>query len=73
MNAYKGYYIKPNERLPNSFVIVTEGRGGKIPNILGGIFTSVGIARKMIDKYLSTKPVVKEKANADKTIAESGD
>lgn len=73
MISYKGYYIKKEEKLPNSFVIVTEGRGGKIPNVLGGMFTSVGVAQKMIDRYLNTKPVVKEKPDGNKTIAKSGD
>lgn len=73
MISYKGYLIKPHSKFQASHVIVTEGRGGKIPKMLEGMFTSVGVARSLIDKYTSIKPVTKEKNNADKTIAKSGD
>lgn len=73
MISYRGYYIKPEPKLPNTFTIVTEGRGGKIPNVLGGLFTSVGIARTNIDKYLNSKPVAREKNNANKTVTTSRD
>jgi hypothetical protein len=38
------------------YVIVTAGKGGKIPDVLDGVFTSVGIAQQAVDQYLSTKP-----------------
>lgn len=55
MREYKGYYIKPDKQFPNNCVIVTTGRGGKIPNILDGLFTSVQTAANAIDKYLMAK------------------
>lgn len=73
MISYKGYYIKQNQKVPNLHFIVTEGRGGKIPNMLDGMFTSPSVAQKMIDRYLETKPVPKEKNNADKTSSKGGD
>lgn len=56
MKTYKGYYIKPDKITPNNCVIVTEGRGGKIPNVLDGLFTSVQIGMNAVDKYLMGKP-----------------
>lgn len=53
MRQYRGYYIKAES--PRSYVIVTEGRGGKIPNVLSGSFTDVPTAHKLIDRYLDTK------------------
>ncbi len=60
MKTYKGYYIKPDKNTPNNCVIVTEGRGGKIPNVLDGLFTSIQIAMNAIDKYLIGKSDDKE-------------
>ena len=56
MKIYKGYQIKPDKQYPNNCVIVTDGRGGKIPNVLDGLFTSVRIGMEAIDKYLMGKP-----------------
>lgn len=52
---YKGYYIKPHKEHPKSYVIVTEGRGGKIPDIMTGMFTDRGTAKSVIDTYLAYK------------------
>ncbi len=62
MKEFKGYYIKPDKQFPNNCVIVTAGRGGKIPNILDGLFTSIQTATNAIDKYL----MVKETTNDEK-------
>lgn len=55
MIEYQGYYIKPHKEHPKSYVIVTEGRGGKIPDIMAGMFTDKGTAKSVIDFYLATK------------------
>lgn len=71
MKEYKGYYIKAAKDLPAHYVVVTVGKGGKIPDILSGLFTSTGIAMFAIDKYLTAK---QEKASKDgKEFAKSGD
>ena len=46
---YKGYQIKPSPLSPKSCIIVTSGRGGKIPDVMNGMFTSIGIAKSIID------------------------
>lgn len=53
--SYQGYYIKPHREHPKSYVIVTEGRGGKIPDIMTGMFTDRKVAKSVIDFYLATK------------------
>lgn len=53
---YKNYYIKPHKDYPAHYVVVTVGKGGKIPDVLSGIFTKRSLAMEEIDKYLSTKP-----------------
>lgn len=73
MISYKGYYIKPHSSFPSSFIIVTEGQGGRIPDVMKGLFTSTGIAKTLVDSYLEEKAKVKERANASKTRATSGD
>lgn len=55
IHTYRGYLIKPHKEFPTSVVIATEGKGGKIPDILQGLFTSLGTAKVEIDKYLATK------------------
>lgn len=61
---YEGYQIKPFKESPSLYVIVTSGRGGKIPDVLVGLFTSKTLAKQNIDLYLSTKPV-KDKHNGE--------
>lgn len=73
MISHKGYYIKNHKSFPGSFLIVTEGQGGRIPDIMRGLFTSVGAAKGVIDSYLDIKALVKERANASKTRTKSGD
>ena len=52
---YKGYLIMPSKEAPQVYSIATEGRGGKIPNSLGGMYTTRTIAMSDIDRYLETK------------------
>lgn len=63
LEEYKGYYIRPHNNNPKCFLIVTAGRGGKIPDILSGLFTDRGVARVKIDLYLANK----EKADGNET------
>lgn len=60
---YKGYLIKPNKQMPSSYCVATAGQGGKIPAVLEGLFTSVGIAKIEIDAYLMSKEVKNGKAS----------
>jgi hypothetical protein len=55
MIIYKGFQIKPHKEFPATCIIVTDGKGGKIPNVLSGLFTSTGIAQNQIDSYLDQK------------------
>lgn len=52
---YRGYQIKPSKEHPTSYVCVTDGKGGKIPDVLGGLFTSAGIVKQLVDQYLDKK------------------
>lgn len=52
IKEYMGYHIRPNRELPTNYEIYFPGKGGKLPNILTGLFTSVGLAKSNIDKYL---------------------
>lgn len=53
--VYRGYLIKPNGTGPKCYTIATEGRGGKIPASMEGLFTSTGVAKQVIDMYLESK------------------
>lgn len=53
MINYKGYIISTDPISPTLYSVATEGRGGKIPNILSGRFTSVSWVKTLIDKYLA--------------------
>lgn len=67
---HKGYMVKPYKPVPNVLVIATVGQGGKVPNILSGLYTSYNTAVRAIDDYVASRPV-KEKADA-KTTSEAG-
>lgn len=56
MIHYEGYDIKPHKQNPTCYIVVTSGRGGKIPNMLDGLFTSPVYAKLAIDTYLAGKP-----------------
>lgn len=55
IEVYEGYEIKPHKEIPTNLIIVTAGKGGKIPACLEGLFTSRGIAREKIDNYIRSK------------------
>jgi hypothetical protein len=55
IRIHEGYEIKPHREVPTSYIVVTTGRGGKIPNILSGLYTSPDYAKEAINKYLQTK------------------
>ena len=65
MIIYKGYQIKPHNLHPMSYIVVTDGKGGKIPAILDSMFTSTGIAKATIDDYLSVKGVKNGEARTE--------
>lgn len=52
---YKGYLINPSKQAPNLFYVATEGRGGKIPDMLSGLYTTKVLAVSDIDRYLNLK------------------
>lgn len=52
---YKGYLINPSKQVPNLFYVATEGRGGKIPDMLSGLYTTKVLAVSDIDRYLNMK------------------
>lgn len=55
ITSYEGYDIKPHKEVPTSYIVVTSGKGGKIPNVLDGMFTSRAVAKDKIDTYLRSK------------------
>ncbi len=55
MIEYKGYQIKPHKETPTCYVVVTAGKGGKIPKVLEGVFTSPTYAKETIDAYETSK------------------
>lgn len=56
ITSYHGYDVKPHKEVPTCYIVVTSGKGGKIPDVLSGLFTSRTIATQAISKYLDTKP-----------------
>jgi len=61
IREYKGFHIKPHKEFPLSYIVVTAGKGGKIPEVLTSHYTTPTYAKEEIDKYLATKPVVESK------------
>ncbi len=55
ITQHEGYDIKPHKDTPNNYIVVTSGRGGKIPACLEGLFTSRAVAKDKIDTYLRSK------------------
>lgn len=55
IKEYKGYQVKPHPQMPAHCIVVTAGKGGKIPAVLEGMFTSPSIAYGRIDSYLESK------------------
>lgn len=68
IEIFKGYQIKPHREHPKSLIIVTDGKGGKIPSVLDGMYTTLGLAKTAIDDYLITKADNGKKS--DKTVTE---
>lgn len=66
MKEYKGYYIKNDNKTPQLVSVVTVGKGGKIPNVLQGLFTSEKLAMDTIDRYVNGK-------KDGETVSKSGD
>lgn len=60
MIEYKNYYIKPAPTGPKCYYIATVGRGGKIPDVMNGFFTSPTWAMGVIDSYIASKDKSKE-------------
>lgn len=63
---YLGYMVKPSKVFPSHLSIATVGQGGKIPNVLSGLFTSYKEATRAIDSYIADRPV-KEKTDGKAT------
>ena len=70
MIIYNGYQIKPHAQVPTCYVVVTDGKGGKIPAILEGLFTTPTLAKEVIDRYLETK--VNKEPKDDKEVNKRG-
>lgn len=56
MKIYEGYQIKASKEHPTLKIVVTDGRGGKVPDVLSGMYTSDIFAMRDIDYYLAMKP-----------------
>lgn len=67
ITEYKGYQIKPQKNMPSILIIVTAGKGGKIPAVLDSMFTKLEYAKSAIDSYLTSK----ERTVNGKTSSES--
>lgn len=52
---YRGYIVSPHPASPCLLTVAVEGRGGKIPNMLQGLFTSHHTVKGVIDRYLDMK------------------
>lgn len=52
IEEYKGFQIKPWPKLPTSYIVAVDGKGGSIPAVLDTLFTSRGIAKQFIDDYI---------------------
>ena len=66
---YRGYIIAPADLSPALVKVATEGQGGKIPAVLGGLFTHPSDVMGIIDDYLDNQ---KGKTNG-KASPKSGD
>ena len=63
IREYKGFHIKPHKEFPLSYIVVTAGKGGKIPDVLTSHYTTPTYAKEEIDKYLGSKPVFKDEVS----------
>lgn len=62
---HKGYLIQTDKAFPSVYRVAIEGQGGRIPNILSGVFTSPSVAMELIDAYTAQK----ETSNARKAVS----
>lgn len=71
MIIYRGYQIKPSPYIPTSLIVVTDGKGGKIPSVLDGMYTHGHIAKRDIDLYLDNKELKEaDGKKSNKTVSE---
>ncbi len=66
---YKGYVIKPSINAPQTYCVVTEGKGGSIPKMLEGNYNSFLKAMSDIDSYLTNGDYTKVKNGKTKIEA----
>lgn len=69
MQEYRGYLINPAPQSPSLLKLAVQGQGGKLPDILTGLFTDYNTAKRDIDTYLDNLKVKR----SGKTDPESGD
>lgn len=62
--SYKGFYVTFDEKNPRLVRVATEGKGGKIPNVLTGLFTSKQVVYNIIDSYVAQKQNAKTETEA---------
>jgi hypothetical protein len=55
ISIHKGFQIKPHPIVPTCYIVVTDGKGGKIPDVMSGLFTTRTIAQNVIDEYVQSK------------------
>jgi hypothetical protein len=65
IREYKGFHIKPHKDFPLSYIVVTSGKGGSIPEILTSHYTTPTYAKEEIDKYLLNKPIAVEEISTE--------
>lgn len=68
-SEHKGYYIQPHKEHPSCYVVVTVGKGGRIPDCLSGMYTSRAIAKSEVEVYVANRPI---KENNDGKADETG-
>lgn len=55
ITKFLDYDIKPHKEVPTCYIVVTSGKGGKIPDCLSGLYTSRTYASDAISKYVDSK------------------
>lgn len=68
MIIYRGFQVKPMPEHPTILIVVTDGKGGKIPSVLSGMYTHFNVAKREIDSYLDNRKEDGKKSN--KTVTE---
>lgn len=62
---YEGYLINPSKQFPSLYYIATEGRGGKVPDMLSGNYTTRTLAMSDINRYLESKGKTNAKESSE--------